>query len=484
MSAKENMQDSLSKYKASLHSLGVYRNLLNDTVISSLKDMVDCVFDYVYFNKGDIYQVIDRYGRFYHELSHGDTLSTFCFLDEYIIRQVIYDENVFTKTAEHIKYPELSSQLKKAAYADLFNLSVISAISSRIIKESICSKLTTDSFEYEFINNLPDWSSSLGDETPKSSNPIANSKIVPDTVKNRSKDAVTIMIEKLSVLLNAGQYERCLKELSDFHYNNGSGIFTQYKAFIWTRGNNGTGYFKGIRYIDNIRLSDLVEYEVEREIVIENTLKFLNGYRANNVLLYGDRGTGKSSTVKAILNEYHDRGLRIIELPKNHLYDFPQIVSLLEGRKNKFIIFIDDLSFDDNEQSYTALKAALEGTLAERPKNVVIYATSNRRHLIKERFSDRTGLSSVDENEEIHAADTLQEKLSLADRFGITVVFSSPDKKKYLRIVDHLASQYGISMDKDTLHSEALKWEINYNGRSPRTARQFIEWLAGKVTNK
>jgi len=484
MIATENMQDLLKKYRASLHSLGIYRNLLKDPVITSLYDLVDKVFDYVNCNKGDIYQVIDCYGRFFHALSCADKLFGFCQLDEYVIKQVIYDENIFSKTAEHIKCHELNPQLKEAVLSDLINISVISSINSRIIKESICSKLIRDSYEYEAVNELPDWSFSLISETGNFTNLKTNPKIVQDTKKMNSKDTITEMAQKLSVLLNTEQYESCLKELSDFHYNNGHGIFTQYKAFVWTKEDNGAGYFKGINCIDNIRLSDLVEYEMEREIVIENTLKFLNGYRANNVLLYGDRGTGKSSTVKAILNEYHDRGLRIIELPKNHLYDFPQIVSLLEGRKNKFIIFIDDLSFDDNEQSYTALKAALEGTLASRPENVVIYATSNRRHLIKERFSDRTGLQSVNENEEIHAADTMQEKLSLADRFGITVIFSSPDKKKYLRIVDHLASQYGISMDMDTLHREALKWEINYNGRSPRTAKQFIEWLSGKAANK
>jgi hypothetical protein len=257
-------------------------------------------------------------------------------------------------------------------------------------------------------------------------------------------------------------------------------MFIKNIAFIWDKS-NGQGYLRGIENHDLVTLSDLIGYQTEREEVINNTLQFLKGYNANNVLLYGDRGTGKSSTVKAILNEYHKHGLRIIEVPKSNLGDFPEIIRQLKGRKQKFIIFVDDLVFEDSEENYTTLKAILEGGLENRPKNVLIYATSNRRHLIKEKFSDRLGFQSGGSDDEIRAADTLQEKLSLADRFGITAVFSSPDKSRYLEIVEAMAEKRGIAMDKEQLHKEALKWELWYNGRSPRTARQFIDWLEGQV---
>jgi predicted AAA+ superfamily ATPase len=227
-----------------------------------------------------------------------------------------------------------------------------------------------------------------------------------------------------------------------------------------------------------INMDDLYSYERERREVLENTLQFLKGYQANNVLLYGDRGTGKSSTVKALVNEYHGKGLRIIEVPKGYLSDFPEIIRLLRGRSQKFIIFVDDLTFDDSTANYTALKAVLEGGLESRPSNVVIYATSNRRHLVKERFSDRPDSLDTDE---IHKNDSVQEKLSLADRFGITVIFTAPDQERYLEIASALAEQRGLQVQQNILKKEALKWANRHNGRSPRTARQFIDWLEGHL---
>ncbi|MGB9793080.1 MAG: ATP-binding protein, partial [Thermacetogeniaceae bacterium] len=221
--------------------------------------------------------------------------------------------------------------------------------------------------------------------------------------------------------------------------------------------------------------------EAERAEVIENTIHFLSGFPANNVLLYGDRGTGKSSTVKALLNEFHERGLRLVELPKEYLSDFPEVLRKLKGRCLKFIIFIDDLAFEDSAESYTALKAVLEGGLESRPSNVVVYATSNRRHLIKEKFSDRGGLHYGSPDDEVRAHDTIQEKLSLADRFGITVIFPSPDKEQYLKIVEGIAAKRGLNIEKEQLHEEALRWEKRNNGRSPRTARQFVDWLEGHL---
>jgi predicted AAA+ superfamily ATPase len=220
-------------------------------------------------------------------------------------------------------------------------------------------------------------------------------------------------------------------------------------------------------------------YEAERARVIENTLQFLKGFPANNALFYGDRGTGKSSTVKALLNEYYSQGLRMIEVPKTYLTDFPLIISLLKNRPEKFIIFVDDLAFEESGENYNALKAVLEGGLENRPNNVLIYATSNRRHLVKESFKDRAGLQSNNQDDEVRAADNIQEKLSLSDRFGITVTFAAPSQNKYLQIVEGIAEKRNLKFDKEKLYQEALKWQMRYNGRSPRTAKQFIDWVEG-----
>jgi predicted AAA+ superfamily ATPase/ribonuclease HI len=279
-------------------------------------------------------------------------------------------------------------------------------------------------------------------------------------------------------LYYSSSWSDCLPDLACFYREMGAGIFAQYYAFIWER-NDTSGFFKGVASPDPVKLADLYSYERERREVLENTLQFLKGYQANNVLLYGDRGTGKSSTVKALVNEYHGKGLRIIEVPKGYLSDFPEIIRLLRGRSQKFIIFVDDLTFDDSTANYTALKAVLEGGLESRPSNVVIYATSNRRHLVKERFSDRPDSLDTDE---IHKNDSVQEKLSLADRFGITVIFTAPDQDRYLEIASALAEQRGLQVQQNILKKEALKWANRHNGRSPRTAHQFIDWLEGHLS--
>jgi hypothetical protein len=206
-------------------------------------------------------------------------------------------------------------------------------------------------------------------------------------------------------------------------------------------------------------------------LILENTERFLAGHTASNMLLYGDRGSGKSSTVKALAHTYMGRGLRLVELAKPDLGDLPVVMRLLAGYRHKFIIFIDDLSFEETEQEYKTLKAVLEGGLEVKPDNVLIYVTSNRHHLIKETFSERSG-------DEVHAGDSMQEKLSLADRFGLTVIFSTPDQKGYLHIVGRLAARLELPIEREELHRLALHWEMWHNGRSERTARQFVNHLA------
>lgn len=247
----------------------------------------------------------------------------------------------------------------------------------------------------------------------------------------------------------------------------GYGIFAQYHVFI-----SKEGAIVPVKYPDEIKLSEFSGYERERREVIDNTLALLSGRPANNVLLYGDCGTGKSSTVKAIANEYAKDGLRLIELKKKQLHELPDIVKQISRNPLKFIIFIDDLSFTEDDDDFAALKAILEGSVSSSANNICIYATSNRRHLIRETFSARKG-------DEIHFKDTMQELISLSDRFGLTITFSKPDKEHYLSVVEDLAKRYEISMPIEEVKRQAEAFALSRAGRSPRVAKQFIEYLKG-----
>lgn len=225
-----------------------------------------------------------------------------------------------------------------------------------------------------------------------------------------------------------------------------------------------------VKYPDPQRIADFSEYERERTLVIKNTRALLEGKRASNVLLYGDAGTGKSSTIKAIVNEYASEGLRLLEVKKNQLYFIPEIIEELAKNPLKFILFVDDLSFQSNDENFAALKSILEGGTSAISNNICIYATSNRRHLVKEDHQSRMG-------DEIHLNDTLQETMSLSSRFGLTITFNRPEKQTYITIVDEMAKQHGIEMDTEQLHIKAEAFAIRNHGRSPRTAKQFIDLL-------
>jgi predicted AAA+ superfamily ATPase len=261
--------------------------------------------------------------------------------------------------------------------------------------------------------------------------------------------------------------------LARYYAASGAGVLARQRAFRWVGGERP---IEVVTAPDPIRLSDLIGYDTERELVVRNTAHFVAGHAANNVLIYGDRGTGKSSTVKALLNEYAPLGLRLVEVPKGRLGDLTRILAVLRGRRERFILFVDDLSFDDHETHYKDLKAVLEGGIESRPANVLLYATSNRRHLVQERFSDRRGPT-----DEVHFGDTAQEKLSFSDRFGISVTFGQPDQERYLQIVAGLAAARGLSVEPSELRRRALEWAAWQNGRSGRTARQFVDFLAGEL---
>ena len=235
--------------------------------------------------------------------------------------------------------------------------------------------------------------------------------------------------------------------------------------------NTEKGYvLKPVSSPDAIQLSELVGYEPQRKQVIDNTKALLNGLNASNILLYGSAGTGKSATVKAVANSFAGEGLRLIEFSKNELHLLPELLEELHANPLKFILFIDDLSFQENDDDFSALKAVLEGSISARANNTVIYATSNRRHIVRETFSQRAG-------DEVHRNDTVQETISLSERFGIQILFDKPNKDLYLEIVQNLAEEAGLRTDADVIALKAEQFAMRKSGRSARAAKQFVEQL-------
>lgn len=277
-------------------------------------------------------------------------------------------------------------------------------------------------------------------------------------------------ISSIKSMTAAKSAQDLLDKLIDHYRSLGCGILSKYTAFKY----NGT--LHGITNTDKTTFDSLVGLEHQKKVLIENTEAFVHGHPANNVLLFGDRGTGKSSSVKALLNMFSPEGLRLVELPKTCINDIPYLTEKLADKPGKYILFLDDLSFESRDTEYKALKTAMEGQLQAHPENVLIYATSNRRHLIKETFDDRQG-------DEVHRNDNMQETLSLAERFGISLVFSAPNQKEYLNIVGELLKSHGIEMTPE-LEKDAIVWQMNYGGKSGRCAKQFAASCIAKNKNK
>lgn len=333
-----------------------------------------------------------------------------CDLTEYIRTAVLQDDNFYVrKTAAGL---DTGSHTKQAAEQELLMLEELVSISSSEIK---------DAMDYDGF--LPDWTS-------------------------KKTDLRYDFMEKLNNISKTGY-----------------GIYAKYSFFRL----DDSGIVP-VAHPDHQSLDQLFGYERERSLIMKNTEALVSGGSASNMLLYGDAGTGKSSTIKAVAASLAPKGLRLIEVRKNQLSMIPDIMEELASNPLKFIIFIDDLSFTGNDDNFSALKATLEGSISGCGDNIAIYATSNRRHLVKETFSDRSG-------DELHVNDTLQETMSLAARFGLTITFQKPDKDEYLHIVSRLAAEYGIDIDQDELFRKAEAHAIRRNGRSPRTAKQFIELL-------
>lgn len=294
----------------------------------------------------------------------------------------------------------------------------------------------------------------------------------------RYNKSVSEKVKMISALIaSAKDEDEIFRIVTDFYRDYGVGKFGLNKAFRISK-DKGVLEIIPITNTQDVRLSDLVGYELQKKKLIDNTKAFVEGRKANNVLLFGDSGTGKSTSVKAILNEFYDKGLRMIEIYKHQFKDLTAVISQIKNRNYKFIIYMDDLSFEEFETDYKYLKAVIEGGLENRPDNILIYATSNRRHLIRETWKDR---ADMEYNEEVHRSDTMEEKLSLVQRFGITINYSSPSRNEYLEIVKQLAARNDIRhLSEEELFAEANRWELYNGGLSGRTAQQFINYLAGK----
>ena len=397
-------------------SLSIYKGILNRTVPKAF-------YQLLWSADQSEQEFLNSWGNFFAVLCERGCSES---LAECITETALYDENAFSLAAAEGK-PNLPQTMMAAVERDLKIILDISAVTPQELLEDCKFKGEIESLQ------LPLW-----------------------------KTGETIRALR-------GDLKDCIPKMAEYYRDNGCGMYARYRAFIWRDKK-----IQPVAYPDKTKLSDLKGYELQRKLAIDNALAFLQNLPANNCLLYGDRGTGKSSTVKALLNEFYTKGLRIIEMPKEFLMDFPILVDQIAAIPMKFIIFIDDLSFSKQNDTYAALKAVLEGGLAARPDNTLIFATSNRRHLVRETFSDRDG-------DEVHGGDSIQESLSLADRFGLSINFSLPDKERFLEIVRQLAKQRQLGDHIEELEKGAERWATERGGRSPRCARQFISDAEARI---
>lgn len=291
--------------------------------------------------------------------------------------------------------------------------------------------------------------------------------------KNVSEKIIALSAE-LEKAADENEFFDCV---TAFYRDYGVGMFGLNKAFRIRDKAEGPVEFLAINNMDKVMLDDLIGYEIQKKKLVDNTRAFVEGKKANNVLLFGDSGTGKSTSIKAIVNEFYPQGLRMIEIYKHQFKDLSNVIAQIKNRNYKFIIYMDDLSFEEFEIEYKFLKAVIEGGVETKPENILIYATSNRRHLIKETWNDR---NDVEVDNGMHRSDTMEEKLSLVNRFGVTINYSKPSQKEYFNIVIELAHRQGIDMTADELRAEANKWELSHGGISGRTAQQFVNYLDGQ----
>ncbi|MBN3873691.1 ATP-binding protein [Nostoc sp. JL33] len=408
-------------------SLLLYQSVLQGEVGKAFLELLQAIR----YTESDARGCLQAYGSYFHTLAARNQN-----WEDYLITQLLFSENPFTKLAQVREFEDLPPALVVAVQHDLQILQSLYECSSASLSEWV-----------QAVAHMP----------------------ISPVVWYKEQELIGVETKFATYLQKLDNWGDAVEELAAYYRQCGSGLFAEYGALRWQ-----AGQFIGIRYSDPIKLSALVGYESQRDALLKNTEFLLSGEMALHVLLYGSRGSGKSSLVKSLLNEYSNRSLRLLEVSKSDLKDLPKIVEHLRGASQKFIIFVDDLSFEEDDDAFKALKVVLEGNLTARPQNVVVYATSNRRHLIREFFVDRP---APKDNEEIHAWDTMQEKLSFSDRFGLTLTFEPANQKTYLKIVEHLAAQAEINITQEDLEFQALQWATRHNGRSGRTARQFVDFL-------
>ncbi|MDP4176880.1 MAG: ATP-binding protein [Bacillota bacterium] len=412
----------------------LYRNILKDSVIKKAYKLLKLYED----NNSDSKKIDKIYYELYSKLIQfsetkklqGDAWKN------YLLSLIAADENIFSLQCEKSVIDKNDT---------LFNL----------VKHD--SEILNKLYNINLFNKNSELNNVISDYSPVEngnySSSLENNLSVLNYIFNNFTSA-----DNLSV------------ELMNYYSKYGCGILSKYSAFTW---NNEIG-LNPVNNPDKITFDDIIGYDDQKKTLMENTEAFVRGKKANNVLLFGDKGTGKSSSVKALLNKYSKDGLRIVEITKEQLINFVDIINSVKNRRQRVIIFIDDLSFEESEIEYKCMKSIIEGRIEEKPDNVIIYCTTNRRHLVKYNFSDRS-------NDEVNSSDSMQEKLSLSDRFGVTITYSAPTQKEYLKIVEGLAAKNNINIPAEELRQKAIQWELWHNGRSGRAAQQFINNLLGQL---
>ncbi|AAK81196.1 hypothetical protein BJV85_000640 [Clostridium acetobutylicum] len=420
---------SLESLHMDMNKLIVFRDLLNDPIVDDLKTLLLEVKS----EERNQSKIQNIYYNIVHNLiKHSETCGLKGdLLKSYFVHSILNSKNFFTGAVEKCG-SNIEKSLYKAALNDICILQKLSNLN---------------------LGTLADEDDSL----IKNYFPTLNTKNVNMFEENELE------------ILKAASPEDMLKKIIQYYFKIGSGEMSKNIAFRWDNG------LVGIPDYDYIDLSDIIGYDRQKNALIKNTEAFLNGHAANNVLLIGARGTGKSSSVKAMITEYYSKGLRLVEITKSQLLCFPDILKELKNRGKYFIVFIDDLSFEEGEIEYKQMKSFLDGGIEKIPSNVLVYATSNRRHLIKETWGDK-----LQNGEELHNSDTVNEKLSLSDRFGLKLTYVSPDQKEYFKIVEGLAKKLNLDISDENLKKEAAAWALNQNGRSGRTAKQFINYISSQ----